>query len=345
MKFSLKLFKWYQKNKRDLPWRETKDPYKIWISEVILQQTRVNQGLPYYLEFLKKYPSLNKLSIAKEEDVLLVWQGLGYYKRAINLLESAKKIVEVNNGIFPNNFNDILKIKGVGDYTASAISSICFGEKEVVIDGNVFRFISRLFGIKRDVKLKSTLLYFKKKLKVLMGNLNPGDFNQALMEFGALQCLPKNPLCCSCIFNLKCKAYLNEDIESYPQKKIKNAKKKRYFNYIVILSNNKLILEKRTKDDIWKNLYEFPLIVGEYTELDQLVNKKEFIKLKYNYKKSVKFKEQVSVKHLLSHQILNITFWIFISKEINKNSFSLEEISYLPKPAVISDFINKHLKS
>ncbi len=345
MKFSSKLFKWYKKNKRDLPWRKTKDPYKIWISEVILQQTKVNQGLPYYLKFLKKYPSLNKLSLAKEEEVLLIWQGLGYYKRAINLLESAKRIIDVNKGVFPNNFNDILKIKGVGDYTASAISSICFGEKEVVIDGNVFRFISRLFGIKRDAKLKSTLSYFKKKLKALMGNLNPGDFNQALMEFGALQCLPKNPLCYSCVFKLKCKAYLKEDVESYPQKTNKISKKKRHFNYIVISSNKKVILKKRTEDDIWKNLYEFPLIEGEYTELDQLVNKKEFIKLKNKHKKPIKFIQQESVKRLLSHQILNITFWIFNSKEINKNSFSLKEISNLPKPVVISDFINKHLKS
>ena len=188
MKFSSKLFYWYQKNKRDLPWRETKDPYKIWISEVILQQTRVNQGLPYYIKFLEKYPSLNELSLANEKEVLLLWQGLGYYKRAINLLESAKKIAKTNNGVFPNTFNDILKIKGVGDYTASAISSICFDEKEVVVDGNVFRFISRLFGIE-SIKLKSTF-NFLKKTKSLIENVKPGDFNQALMEFGALQCLP-----------------------------------------------------------------------------------------------------------------------------------------------------------
>ena len=189
MKFSSKLFYWYKKNKRDLPWRKTKDPYKIWISEVILQQTRVNQGLPYYNKFIEKYPSLNELSLASEEEVLLLWQGLGYYKRAINLLESAKIIAKENNGIFPNTFDDILKIKGVGDYTASAISSICYGEKEVVVDGNVFRFISRLFGIKKDIKLISTFIFFKKKLKSLIENVNPGDFNQALMEFGAIQCM------------------------------------------------------------------------------------------------------------------------------------------------------------
>ena len=159
MKFSSKLFYWYKKNKRDLPWRKTKDPYKIWISEVILQQTRVNQGLPYYNKFIEKYPSLNELSLASEEEVLLLWQGLGYYKRAINLLESAKIIAKKNNGIFPNTFDDILKIKGVGDYTASAISSICYGEKEVVVDGNVFRFISRLFGIKKDINEKLKLLF------------------------------------------------------------------------------------------------------------------------------------------------------------------------------------------
>ena len=219
MDFSSKLIHWYQKNKRDLPWRKTKDPYKIWISEVILQQTRVNQGLPYYIKFLDRYPSLYDLSLANEKEVLLLWQGLGYYKRAINLLESAKTIVKKNNGNFPNNFDDIIKLKGVGDYTASAISSICYGEKEVVVDGNVFRFISRFFGIKRDIKLKSTFIFFKNKLKFLIENVNPGDFNQALMEFGALQCMPINPLCNSCIFKFQCKAYTLNDIESYPQKK------------------------------------------------------------------------------------------------------------------------------
>ena len=156
---------------------------------------------------------MNELSQASEEEVLLLWQGLGYYKRAINLLESAKTIVKKNNGVFPNTFDDILKIKGVGDYTASAISSICYSEKEVVVDGNVFRFISRLFGIKKDIRLKSTFIFFKKKLKSLIENVNPGDFNQALMEFGALQCLPTNPLCDSCIFKLQCKAYTMRDIK------------------------------------------------------------------------------------------------------------------------------------
>ena len=175
MKFSLKLLNWYHENKRDLPWRQTKDPYKIWISEIILQQTRVKQGLPYYKKFIKKYPSIVELSHASEKEILLMWQGLGFYNRAINLHESAKIIVQTNNGIFPDTFDEILKIKGVGDYTASAISSICFGKKEVVIDGNVFRFISRIFGIKKDIKLKSTFNFFKKKLKALIENFDPGD--------------------------------------------------------------------------------------------------------------------------------------------------------------------------
>ena len=345
MKFSIKLFNWYQKNKRDLPWRKTKDPYKIWISEVILQQTRVNQGLPYYTKFIEKYSSLNELSLASEEEVLLLWQGLGYYKRAINLLESAKIIVKNNKGIFPNTFDDILKIKGVGNYTASAISSICFSEKEVVVDGNVFRFISRLFGIKKDIKLKSTFIFFKKRLKSLIENVNPGDFNQALMEFGALQCLPTNPLCDSCIFKSQCKAYSTRDIKSYPFKKIKIIKKKRNLNYIVISTNKKIIFKKRTGDDIWKNLYDFPLIEGNHSKLEQITNKKKFIILTKKLKKSVKFIKVLTAKHQLSHQILYIKFWLFFSEESLQNSVSIEEIINFPKPVVISDFINKHLKS
>ena len=345
MKFSSRLVYWYKKNKRDLPWRETKDPYKIWISEVILQQTRVTQGLPYYIKFLEKYPSLNELSQAREKEVLLIWQGLGYYKRAINLLESAKKIAKTNNGVFPNTFNDILKIKGVGDYTASAISSICFDEKEVVVDGNVFRFISRLFGIKRDITLKSTFVFFKKKLKLLIENSNPGDFNQALMEFGALQCLPNKPLCHSCIFKLECKAYIMNDIKSYPKKKMKSFKKERFFNYIVISSNKKLIFRKRVGTDIWKNLYEFPLIEGKHSNLSQIVNKKEFNVLANKMKKPPRFLQVIDVKHILTHQILKIKFWIFDSEGCLNNSLSINEIIDLPKPVVISDFIDKHLKS
>ena len=345
MNFSSKLFNWYQKNKRELPWRETKDPYKIWISEVILQQTRVKQGLPYYIKFLNKYPSLNKLSLASEEEILLLWQGLGYYRRAINLLESAKKIVKTNNGNFPNTFDDIIKIKGIGDYTASAISSICFGEKEVVVDGNVFRFMSRLLGIKRDIKLKSNLIYFKNTLKLLIEDLNPGDFNQALMEFGALQCIPNKPPCQSCIFKSECKAHLMKDVKSYPQKKVKIQKKQRHLNYIVMLSNKKLIFKKRVESDIWKNLYEFPLVEGKCSELKQIVNKKEFIDLNNKLTFPPKFLKLVNVKHLLTHQTLNIKFWVFISGGSFNNLRSFKEILNLPKPVVISDFIDKHLKS
>lgn len=345
MKFSSKLFYWYKKNKRDLPWRKTKDPYKIWISEVILQQTRVNQGLPYYNKFIEKYPSLNELSLASEEEVLLLWQGLGYYKRAINLLESAKIIAKKNNGIFPNTFDDILKIKGVGDYTASAISSICYGEKEVVVDGNVFRFISRLFGIKKDIKLISTFIFFKKKLKSLIENVNPGDFNQALMEFGAIQCIPIKPICDSCIFKLQCKAYKTKDIKSYPLKKNKTIKKKRYFNYIVISNKKKIILKKRTGVDIWKNLYEFPLIEGNFSKLEKITDNKKFNILRKKFNLPLKFVKLVTTKHPLSHQILNIKFWVFFSQESFKNSVSKKEIVNFPKPVVISDFINKHLMS
>lgn len=345
MKFSAKLFYWYKKNKRDLPWRKTKDPYKIWISEVILQQTRVKQGLPYYKKFIARYPSLTELSMATENEVLQLWQGLGYYKRATNLLESAKIIVKKNNAIFPSTFGEILKIKGVGDYTASAISSICFDEKEVVVDGNVHRFISRLFGIKRDLKQKTTLFFLKKKLKSLISNLNPGDFNQALMEFGALQCLPKKPLCNSCVFNSQCIAYLKRDVSSYPQKNSKIVKKQRHLNYIVIVSNKKLIFRKRVKTDIWKNLYEFPLIEGEYSKLNEIVNKKEFNILTNKMKKPPKFLEVINVKQILTHQILKIKFWIFSSPVYIKNSLPINEIVNLPKPVVISDFINKHLKS
>ncbi|MBT3612637.1 MAG: A/G-specific adenine glycosylase, partial [Flavobacteriales bacterium] len=256
MNFSNKLIGWYQDNKRDLPWRNTVNPYHIWLSEIILQQTRVLQGTPCYLAFLKAFPTIEDLANAPEFKVLKMWQGLGYYSRARNLHQTAKYIVSEFNSVFPDNFKDLLTLKGVGDYTASAISSICFKESQAVVDGNVYRLLSRYFGKDTPIDASYALKEFKSLASDLMGNEDPGDFNQALMEFGALQCVPKNPVCSNCTFQNDCIAFNQNLISQLPFKKGKIKVTSKYFNYLVFVTPKKeTILTQRTAKGIWQQLY------------------------------------------------------------------------------------------
>ena len=223
MKWSETLLNWYYENKRELPWRKTDDPYHIWLSEIILQQTRVDQGLSYYKKFIQNYPTVFDLAAAKEDEVLKLWQGLGYYSRARNLHASAQWVVDKNKGVFPQTFKQLLLLKGVGDYTASAISSICFDEPQAVVDGNVYRFLSRCFGISTPVDSSTAHKEFKTVATRLMEGFSPGDFNQAVMEFGAVQCTPKKAHCSVCPFSSECRAFQEERVYEFPIKK--NAQK------------------------------------------------------------------------------------------------------------------------
>ena len=227
--FSLKLIKWYSENKRNLPWRESKSPYKIWISEIILQQTKVDQGLPYYLKFIKKFPNVHDLAIANENMVLKLWQGLGYYSRARNLHYSAKYISNHLNGEFPKTYDELIKLKGVGKYTASAIASFAFNEKKAVLDGNVFRVLSRYFGIEDPIDTTLGSKIFEKIAFINLPKKNVDTYNQSVMEFGALQCKPAKPNCNSCSLNSKCFAFNNNKILSLPLKSKKNHKKRTFF--------------------------------------------------------------------------------------------------------------------
>ncbi len=261
MNFAQKINGWYQRNKRDLPWRKTADPYLIWLSEIILQQTRIDQGMNYFLKFQKAFPDVHKLAEAPEDRVLKLWQGLGYYTRARNLHKAARLIVDRHNGRFPDQYHEILALPGVGEYTAAAIASIAFNEAYPVVDGNVLRVISRIYGI--DTPVNTTR--GKKEITLLLNSLidtkDPGTFNQALMEFGALHCKPVNPGCSACIFKKECFALKNNMTDRLPRKEGKVSIKKRYFNYLIPVASDsqKTWLSKRTGKDIWKNLYEFPL--------------------------------------------------------------------------------------
>lgn len=271
MKFTEKLIRWYEHNKRDLPWRHTMDPYCIWLSEVILQQTRVDQGLPYYLKFIRKYPTIAKLAADSEDNILRHWQGLGYYTRARNLHATAKHICETMGGNFPATYEGILKLKGIGKYTAAAIGSFAFMLPYPVVDGNVQRVLARVFGIRDSMRTAPGVKECYALAEKLIDKNNPGTFNQAMMEFGALQCVPVNPDCKKCIFRTPCIARKENLVGLLPLREKKTNIRKRYFNYLVITHKNKIYLQKRKSNDIWKNLYEFPLIEKEDHILDQNV--------------------------------------------------------------------------
>jgi len=274
MNLSESLLTWYNQNKRSLPWRETRDPYKIWLSEVILQQTRVAQGTDYYHRFLVAFPDVQSLAAADEQDVLKLWQGLGYYSRARNLHHAAKEVVENHNGNFPQSAAGLKKLKGIGDYTAAAIASICFDESTAVLDGNVARVISRLYAI--DIPVDSN--EGKKTITDFANNLldthHPGTFNQAVMELGALVCTPKSPACNACPLSFACEALKRNQIENFPVKTPKKIPTIRHLNYLVIsFTKDKeefILMRKRTGNDIWKNMYDFPCIeTGEASDTSE----------------------------------------------------------------------------
>ncbi len=261
--FTERLLDWFEGNMRALPWKETKNPYFIWLSEIILQQTRVEQGLPYYQKFVKRFPTVDDLANATEEEVMKLWEGLGYYSRARNLHVSAKYISENLKGKFPTTYEDILKLKGVGNYTAAAIASFAFDLPHAVVDGNVYRLLSRFFGITTPIDSSLGKKYFTKLANELLPTERAGDFNQAMMDFGATMCRPTHPDCTACPFHPRCFAAAEDMIEALPVKERKVKISKRFFYFIVAEYKGKVILHKRTEKDIWKNLFDFPLVTTE----------------------------------------------------------------------------------
>ena len=283
MKFSEKLIEWYRVNKRNLPWRLTKQPYKIWVSEIILQQTRIEQGEKYYYAFLEKYPNISELAKTNDEELLKVWEGLGYYSRALNMLKASRVVLNNYKGIFPSNYDDLIKLPGIGDYTASAISSICNNEVQPVVDGNVFRFLSRMFKIDLPIDKLKTKTYFKKLGFKLIDVVNPGDFNQAMMDYGSMVCRPKKFQCHKCLFSSNCKAFNSNTVMLYPFKEKRIKIKHRFLNYIFIITNDrKTLIKKRNGNGIWKNLYEFPLIeTKKESSVNEIIKELDFKYLKF----------------------------------------------------------------
>ena len=343
MSFSKKLINWYTVNKRDLPWRNTTNPYYIWLSEIILQQTQVAQGMPYYHAFVRQFPTVFDLANAAEEEVLKLWQGLGYYSRARNLHWSAKYIVNELDGDFPDTYKDILKLKGVGDYTASAIASICFNEVTAVVDGNVYRALSRVFNIDTPINSTQGQKEFKQLAQQLINPKQPATFNQAIMEFGARLCKPKNPDCNICPFNTSCLALKNNKIGELPVKLKKTKVTNKYFNFLVIISKNeKTVLEQRVGSGIWQNLYQFPLIETEKPSTNTVIESKiktlDILKDKHF---DIYLYNESDIVHKLSHQHLHTKFWILTVNENLDFGIDINQISDYPVPILIGNFIEK----
>lgn len=350
--FRNKLINWYFSNRRMLPWRETSDPYNIWVSEIMLQQTRVSQGLDYYKRFIERFPNVRTLAAAPEQEVLKSWEGLGYYSRARHMHETARYVVRNLNGMFPERARELIKLKGIGNYTAAAIASIAFNEKVAVVDGNVIRFVSRLTGIQKPVDNSDTLNLITRIVNSMIAHDDPGTFNQAMMEFGALQCIPGRPKCGSCPFVDVCLAYRNNLVDQIPNKEKQTKITHRYFNYLVITRPDKdetcFIIKPRKEPDIWRNLYDFPLI--EATKLlsrVEVINSPQFIVVFGATPVSVKAFPGF-YKHILTHRIIHARFFKTV---LNAQAHVVFPESYIctgkirqyPLPRLISRFIDDHL--
>lgn len=305
-KFAALLLQWNEEeNRREMPWKGEKNPYYIWLSEIILQQTRVEQGLPYFLRFKEKYPTVKHLAQAQEDDVMRLWQGLGYYSRARNLHETAKNIQLNYKGTFPTTFDELKKLKGVGDYTAAAIASFAFGVKKAVVDGNVIRVLSRVFGVETAFDTSKGKKQFAQLAQEVLDEKNPAKYNQAIMDFGGTLCLPQNPKCADCPFAKICVAKLEETIDVLPYREKKIKIRNRYFNYLVIENGKEIFIQKRTDSDIWKGLYELPLIETEKRLIKNVKSTASKFLQTENFEIKSSSKEIVQ---LLSHQKIHFRF-------------------------------------
>ncbi|MFC3198422.1 A/G-specific adenine glycosylase [Parapedobacter deserti] len=348
MAFSNEIMAWYSRHKRDLPWRRTTNPYIIWLSEVILQQTRVEQGLPYFHRFVSQYPDVVSFASADEDEILLHWQGLGYYSRARNMHRAAKAVVQEYGGAFPTNYEELIKLKGIGEYTAAAIASFSANEARAVVDGNVFRVLSRYFGIDDPINSTKGKKRFLSLAQDLLDHQNPGWYNQSVMEFGALQCRPKNPACATCVLRLDCRAVNEGRVGNLPVKIKGKASRNRYFNYFVVKADDRLLMSKRGKGDIWENLYELPLIETSSQAAPHELAAMDEVKACFGTNAGMKLVSG-PVKHVLSHQNLFAQFFEVTPsrapdiKKMQWNYVFIKDLGTLAKPKLIYSFLKNYM--
>jgi len=338
-----KLGLWFDIYRRKLPWRLDKDPYKIWLSEIIMQQTRVAQGTPYYQRFIEKYPNVKTLASAPEQEVLRLWQGLGYYSRARNLHHTAKQIEKIFNGVFPNDYKELLSLKGIGKYTASAIISLAYNKPFAVLDGNVYRVISRLYGIETPVNAPEAEKIYSEIAQNLLDKKAPGRFNEAMMEFGALQCVPQNPNCAICPLTNCCIAWQTGKVGMLPIKTPKKAPVSRRINYLFTFTNEGLYLKQRPAGDIWQSLYDMPEIKGETDEETILNISKDF---GFDMKDIIKITQ---MKHQLTHQSLQILIYNIKVKKTNNTALKayifikFNNLNDYPLPRPVEKFLKDYI--
>ena len=320
LEFGAKVVRWFEANKRDLPFRKDKDPYKVWLSEILLQQTQMATGIKYYNKFIKKFPTIEKLAKANEETIYSMWKGLGYYNRANNLHKTAQRIVKNYQGVFPREYNKLLGLPGIGKYTAAAISSICFNSKKYVIDANVYRVLSRYLGLNTKINKTGSYKYFETlSVELAKGIKETGTYNEAIMDFGSLICKPKNPKCEICNTRKTCFSYINNTQEKYPLKEKIKKKKIRYFNYFALQNEDFYLMQKRNNNDIWKNLFEFYLIEDKSQK-----NAQNVFQVNLNLHKNViSYEETIQEVSQLSHQKIYVSFRECFIK--GKRDFSLIE--------------------
>jgi A/G-specific adenine glycosylase len=334
MNFNNQLLNWYHHNKRELPWRSISDAYVIWLSEIILQQTRVEQGLPYFYRFLERYPDVSSFAAADEDDILKLWQGLGYYSRGRNMLKTARMVKELYGGEFPSNYEQLIKLKGIGQYTAAAIASFSANEAKAVVDGNVYRVLARYFGIDEPINSSKGQKAFQLLADELLDKQQPGLHNQAMMEFGAMLCKPKNPDCSICPVRPGCHAFNNNAIGRLPVKLNKLKIRERYFNYFLITDGNTVLVNKRDDKDIWANMYDLPLIETtaplEINELLTLEPVNEYFggDIKIAHASAIK-------KHVLTHQRLYVRLIKLQSQPVKlKDAWVFSPVDDLKKLAI-----------
>lgn len=345
MNLSSELQNWYLQHKRNLPWRNTTDAYTIWLSEIILQQTRVEQGMPYFYRFLEKYPDVTAFAHASEDEVLKLWQGLGYYSRGRNMLFTARQILENNRGIFPATYEELIKLKGIGEYTAAAISSFAADEAKAVVDGNVYRVLARWFGVDEPINSPAGKKLFQTLADEVLDRKHPGRHNQAMMEFGAMLCKPKNPDCGVCPVREGCNAYQTNRINLLPVK-LKTLKiRERYFNYFLITNGDQILMNKRSIDDIWASMYDLPLIENPtYVPVEELAVLPAF--KSFFGDQAVIISASPIRKHILTHQRI---FAHFIHLQINPTEInmkptwfftSFDALEKLALPKIIHQFLH-----
>ena len=348
MIFSDTLIHWYRNNKRDLPWRNTNDAYLIWLSEIILQQTRVEQGRPYYYKFSEQYPDVKSFAAASEDDILRLWQGLGYYSRGRNMLKTAKIVTANFNGVFPTAYQDLIKLTGIGDYTAAAISSFSVNEAKAVVDGNVYRLLARYFGIDTPINSAKGKKQFQAIADELINPNNAGEHNQAMIEFGALQCKPKKPNCTICPFISSCFAYQNQKVNELPIKLKKLKIKERFFYFFIVQKEQQILIKRRGNQDIWAGLHDLPSVeFNQRTNFKDVAAHQEF--KNWFLKSPIIYSVSDEIKHILTHQRIYARF-VHIENSnhevIEQNNcfwVNIDDLHNYGQPKLIFEFLKKLL--